>query len=140
MSNLSAFFKKNKVVRPNFFYPATKSLLDENGKPLEWEFKPITTKESEKLRIACTVNKIVGKGFRSELDSESYLAKLIVTATVYPDLHNKELQDSYGVMTPEELVREMIDCPTEYSALVKLIQDKSDLNETIQDKVETAKN
>lgn len=141
MANLSAFLKKNKKIRPNFFYPATKSLCDEDGTPVEWEFKPISTKESEDLRIACTVTKI-GKGGQPQatLDTKKYINALIVKATVSPDLNNKELQDSYGVLTPEDLVFELIDCPSEYNELVKVIQDASDLNDTIGDKVKQAKN
>lgn len=143
MSNLTAFLKQNKKTRPNFFYPATKSITDENGKPIEWEFKPISTKDSEDLRVECTINvPVKGKAgqFKQELDTKKYLAKLIVKATVFPDLYDKQLQDSYGVKTPEDLIREIVDSPTEYSELVKVIQDSSDLNENLNDKVEKAKN
>ena len=45
MSNLSLFLKKNKIQKENTTYPATKSLLDENGNPLLWEIKPLTTRK-----------------------------------------------------------------------------------------------
>lgn len=31
---------------------------------------------------------------------KKYLAKMVVSSVVYPDLYDRELQDSYGVMTP----------------------------------------
>ncbi len=34
MSNFSRFMKKNKIQKQNTTFAATKSLLDENGKPL----------------------------------------------------------------------------------------------------------
>ena len=42
MSTLALFMKGNKKQRTNTFYPATKSLVDKDGKPLMWEIKPIT--------------------------------------------------------------------------------------------------
>ena len=42
MSKFAKFMKANKAVKENGFYPATKSLCDEKGNPLDWEFKHIT--------------------------------------------------------------------------------------------------
>ncbi|MDE6111626.1 MAG: hypothetical protein K2F65_06900, partial [Eubacterium sp.] len=50
MSNFSRFMKKNKITRENTTFPATKSLVDENGKPLEWEIKPLSTKDNDNIR------------------------------------------------------------------------------------------
>ena len=50
MSELSLFLKGNKRQRENVKYAATKSLCDENGKPLEWTLRPLTTKETEDIR------------------------------------------------------------------------------------------
>ena len=43
MSKFAKFMKANKAVKENGFYPATKSLCDEKGNPLEWEFKHISS-------------------------------------------------------------------------------------------------
>lgn len=50
MSKFAKFMKANKAVKENGFYPATKSLCDEKGNPLDWEFKHISSKENEELR------------------------------------------------------------------------------------------
>ena len=50
MSNFSAFMKSNKKQRQNELYAATKSLTDENGVPLLWELRPVTTRENEAIR------------------------------------------------------------------------------------------
>ena len=50
MSKFSRFMKANKIAKPNEKYAPTTTLQDENGKPLEWEFKQITSKENEALR------------------------------------------------------------------------------------------
>lgn len=46
MSSLSRFMKSNKKKRENGFYAPTASLTDESGAPLNWEFKPLTSKEN----------------------------------------------------------------------------------------------
>ena len=143
MGNLSLFLKKNKKVKTNAHYAATKSLCDEDGKPLEWEIKPLTTKESEDIRTACTIEvQVTGKPgmFRPKVDSKTYIAKLIAACVVFPDLYDKDLQDSYGVKTPEDLLKEMVDDPMEYNAFAEFIQNFNGLDESMEDKVEEAKN
>jgi hypothetical protein len=143
MSNLSLFLKKNKKVRANTFYAATKSLCDENGEPLKWEIKALTTAESEDIRTACTTEvQIPGKMgvYRPKVDSKLYVAKLIAACVVFPDIYNKELQDSYGVKTPEELIKQMVDNPVEYNNLAEFVQNYNGLDKTLDDKVEEAKN
>lgn len=143
MGNLSLFLKKNKKVRSNTFYAATKSLCDEKGKPVEWEIKALTTKESEDIRSECTTEvPVTGKPgmVRPKVDTKAYIAKLIAACVVFPDLYNKELQDSYGVRTPEDLLKEMVDDPTEYNALAEFIQNFNGLDESLEEKVKEAKN
>lgn len=143
MGNLSLFLKKNKKVRTNTFYAATKSLCDEHGEPLQWEIKALTTKESEDIRTECTTEvQIPGQrgAYRPKVDSKLYISKLIASCVVFPDLYNKELQDSYGVKTPEDLLKELVDDPVEYNALAEFVQNFSGLDETLEDKVEEAKN
>lgn len=144
MSNkLNMFLKQNKKVRENTEYAATKSLCDENGEPLKWTIKPLSTRENEKIREDCTLDiPITGKPgmYRQKLDTAKYMSKLICTSVVEPNLYSKDLQDSYGVMTPEELVYEMIDNPGEYSDLAEFVQQFNGFDETLQDKVDEAKN
>lgn len=125
MSNLKYFLKGNKKIKENQFYAPTKSLLDEEGNPVEFEFKPITSKEDEQLQNECTIDvQVTGKPnmFRPKLNTSKYLTKLIVESCVEPDLYNAELQDSYGVKTPEDLVKEIIDNPGEYQDICTFVQ------------------
>lgn len=143
MSKFSRFMKANKIVKPNERYAPTTSLQDENGKPLEWEFKQISSKENEALRDACTIEvQIKGKPnmFRPKVKTDEYLAKMIVAATVYPDLYDKELQDSYGVMTPEDLLYALVDNAGEYQDLQSWMQNYQGFSKTLDDKVKEAKN
>lgn len=142
MSNLNKFLKTNKIKKENTTYPATTSLLDENGKPLLWEIKHLTTKEDETIREACTFEvQVTGKPnmYRPKLDASKYLAKMAVASIVEPNLYNSELQDSYDVKTPEDLLQEMIDDPGEYQAFALFIQKFNGFN-SMQEKVDEAKN
>lgn len=143
MEDLSLFLKGNKKTRKNTKYAATKSLCDKNGNPLLWEIKALSTVENDRIRAECMKNvPVAGKRmqYRQELDTAEYLAKMICACVVSPDLYNKELQDSYGVKTPEELIREMIDNPAEYDDFASFIQGFNGFDETMQDAVDKAKN
>lgn len=142
MSNFSKFMKVNKIQKQNVMHPVTKSLVDENGEPLLWEIKPLTTKENEAILDACTIEvPVKGKPnmYRQKTDRNKYQTKLMCAAIVSPDLNNAELQNSYGVMSAEELIKEMIDDPAEYTDLMVFIQNISGFK-TLQDEVEEAKN
>lgn len=143
MSKLSRFLKQNKIVKENTTYAATKSLVDENGKPLNWTIKAITTKENDAIRDECMIE-IPIKGnpnvYRQKLNTSKYIGKMICACVVEPSLYDKELQDSYGVMTPDDLLKEMVDNPGEYQDFATFIQEFNGFNTTLEDKVEEAKN
>lgn len=143
MSNLSIFLKKNKIEIENIFYPATKSLRDENGEPAMWELRPLTTAEDERIRKDCTKEiPIPGKrnATQSKLDLNEYLVHQMTTAIVSPNLYSAELQDSYGVKTPEDLLRAMLSNPMEFAALGYAMREHSGLGVDISEEVATAKN
>jgi hypothetical protein len=143
MSKFLRFMKPNKTTKANEFYAPTASLCDENGKPLEWEFKHITSKQNEKMRENCTVDvPITGKPnmYRPKLNTSKYLTQMVVTSTVCPDLYDAELQDSYGVKTPEDLLFAMVDDAGEYQELCVWVQKFQGFTKTLSDKVDEAKN
>lgn len=141
MSNFSKFMKANKIQKQNVMHPVTKSLVDENGEPLLWEIKPLTTKEDEAIRESCTIEvPVKGKPnmYRPKVDMVKYQTKLMCAAIVSPDLNNAELQNSYGVMGAEELIKEMVDSPAEYNDLMMFVQKISGFK-TLQEDVNDAK-
>lgn len=143
MSKFSKFMKSNKIEKKNEMYAPTKSLCDENGKPLEWEFRHIKSKENESLKEECTIEvPVTGKPnmFRPKVLSGKYIQKMIVASVVVPDLYDEELQNSYGVKTPEDLLLAMVDDPGEYTDLAVFIQRFYGFNVSFNDKVEEAKN
>lgn len=143
MSKFDKFMKANKAVKENGFYPATKSLCDEKGKPLEWEFKHISSKENEEIREGCTIDiPVTGKPnmYRPKLKSSLYIRRMIAASVVAPDLFDSELQDSYEVKTPEDLLMAMVDDPGEYNDLAAFVQKFQGFNVSFEDKVDEAKN
>ena len=142
MSKFSRFLKENKAVRENVKYVPTKSFTDENGNPIELTIKPLTTKEAEAMRDKYTKDvPILGKPnqFKQQLDVAKYNASLIAKSVVEPNLNDAELQDSYGVKTPEALIVEMIDNPGEYSQFLVFVTELNGFTD-INDDVEKAKN
>jgi hypothetical protein len=138
MSELSLFLKENKQKKENLFFPATRSLTDSHGNPLLWEVRAISTKEDERLRDECTQFDSATGRFR--LDVNSYMAKVASACVVEPNLYNANLQNSYGVFSPEELIREILDDPKEYQAFVKFVQKFGDADVGISERIEAAKN
>lgn len=135
------FMKQNKVVKENVKYVATKSLTDEDGVPLEWEIRPVSTKENDKLRDSCTTEVLAkGKMFRPKLDANKYTAKLICASVVEPNLNNKDLQDSYGVMNAEDLLKEMVSEPGEYAEFSNFVTEFNGFNVNLDETVDAAKN
>lgn len=141
MSNLTAFLSQNAVKVENVKYAASKRFVDE-GKPIEWELQGITGEEDEALRKSCTKRKPVpGKRnmYAPETDYAEYVAKLVVKCTVFPNLNDAELQNSYGVMGAEALVRKML-TPGEYADLAAKVQEINGFEVSIDEAVEEAKN
>ena len=143
MSDLSRFLKANKIKRENTTFAATKSLVDAKGNPLPWTIKPLTTKENDAIRDECMIEvPVKGKPnmFSPKLDTSKYIGKMICACVVEPNLYDKDLQDSYGVMSPDDLLKEMIDDPGEYQEFATFVQNFNGFNTTLEDKVEEAKN
>ena len=127
MGNLKAFLKQNKKAKKTTQFAATKSLCDENGDPLLWTIRPLSTKESAAIRDECTIEvPVTGKPglYRQKVNTDELLRKMICAAVVEPDLHNAELQDSYGVMSAEALIVEMVDNPEERPRLGRRLRNR----------------
>ena len=141
MSNLSAFLSQNAIKVENVKYVASKRFVEE-GKPVEWEISCITTTEDEALRKACTKRvPIPGKRnqYTQETDYNLYLGKLAARCTAFPNLDDKELQDSYGVMGSDALLKKMLN-PGEYSDYLNKVQEVNGFDVEFSEEVEEAKN
>jgi hypothetical protein len=142
MSDLTAFLKQNALPVENTKYPVSKRFLDKDGKPIEWEIKCITPEEDEVLRKSCTKRVPVPGGrkgqYTLETDYNVYLGKLAAECTVFPNLKSAELQDSYGVMGDDALLKKML-TPGEYADYLLKVQEVNGF-QTLQEDVDEAKN
>lgn len=142
MGTLSAFLAENALPVENIKFAASRRFLSPDKKPMEWEIKAISSTDDEALRKACTKRvPVPGKKnqFQRELDADAYLGKLAVACTVFPNLNDKELQDSYKVMGGDALLKAML-TPGEYADYLTKIQEVCGFDETLQDEVEEVKN
>lgn len=133
---LVAFLKQNKKTTDTVKFAASKAFVDENGKPVEWEIKPLKSREADKIRSECNT---YGKGGKVKSDTAKFNRAVAATCTVFPNLNDAELQDSYGVMGAEELITEMLDKDGEFQAYVKKCLEVSGY-ENNAELVEEAKN
>lgn len=146
MSNTVKGFLKSdkKITRENVKYAASRAFLDEDGNPLLWEIQPIPTNLSLELIDLCTYSApIPGKpGMTTEkLDTLKYTKKLAAASIVFPDLNSTELQDSYGVLSAEDLVTEMLDNAAEFNNLIEFLYDLNGKpDEILNEKKEQVKN
>lgn len=138
MSELKLFLKENKIQQENIKYGVTKSILDKNGEAVEWELRPITTKENEANREMCMVKRGKGKQSTHEINASHFQKLSATTSVVFPNLNSKELQDSYGVMTAEDLLMELVNNAGEFNVLMEKIMELSGFS-TLEEDIEEAK-
>ncbi len=123
--SLTAFLAQNAEKVENVKYVASERFKDANGNPVPWEIRCISSEEDEKLRRKCVQHiQVPGKKnqYTSETDYSLYLGKLGAACTVYPNLDNEELQDSYGAMGAESLLKKML-TPGEYADYLNKVQE-----------------
>ncbi|MEL4861023.1 phage portal protein [Pseudoflavonifractor phocaeensis] len=138
---LSAFLAQNAVKIENVKFAASSRFVEE-GKPVEWEIRCISSTEDETLRKDSTKRvPVPGKrgAFTQETDYNLYLGRLAVACTVFPNLNDKELQDSYGVMGADVLLKTML-TPGEYANYLAKVQEVCGYDKTLQDEVDEVKN
>ena len=140
--NLSAFLAENALAVENVKFAASKRFMGDDGKPVLWEIKTITGTEDEALRKSCAKRvPVPGKKnqYQKETDYDMYLGKLAVACTVFPNLNDQELQDSYKVMGADALLKTML-TPGEYVDYLTKVQEACGFDASFQDEVDEAKN
>lgn len=119
----------------------SKRYLDENGAPVPFVVRAIDTKRIEELQDECT--KIImkkGKKIGEEMDWKRFANRLAVESTVYPNFKDQELLNSYGLVDPCDLIKEILNVGGEYVELISAVQRVNGFDEDFEDLVEEAKN
>ena len=143
MSNMKHFLKANKKTKPNSFFVASENFTDEKGIPVKWEIKPLLAQDNERIKDECTtIIETKDRSMRAhpKVDIKAMQAKQVVASVVFPDLHNAELQDSYGVKDAEDLLFALLDEAGDYQRFVMFVLQYNKLNVPLDDKIEDAKN
>lgn len=115
--NLTAFLAQNAKKIENVRYVASDRFVDpDTQEPMRWEICCITAAENAAIRKSCTRTVPVPgrKGqFTQDFDANAYLAKVSARCTVFPNLNEAELCQSYGAMDAEQLITTMLS-PAEF--------------------------
>ncbi|KWX87048.1 phage portal protein [Paenibacillus riograndensis] len=136
MSELSMFFAQNVACDTTEEFVVSQRFKDKEGQPVAWKLRSMTEDENQECRKAAT-RKVKGKSgvYTSEIDPNDYMAKLMTSIVVHPDLKNAELQRSYNVLGAEALLRKML-LPGEFAALGERVQAlngfATDMNELVE--------
>lgn len=141
MSDFAAFMAGNANKAENVKYVASKRFMSK-GKPVEWELRAIDSDLDEALRKECTKKvPIAGKRgqYNQETDTDKYIAKMCVACTVYPNLNDVELQDSYGVKSGDALLKKML-LPGEYTDYKAKVMEVNGYDMSMEELVDEAKN
>ena len=141
MSNFAAFIAGAKVQDETVKFVASKRFV-ENGKPVEWEIKPIDSDMDEALRKDCTKRvPVPGKRgqYNQETDTDKYMAKMCVACTVYPNLNDAELQVAFGVKGADALLKKMLK-PGEYTEYKAKVMEVNGYDMSMEELVDEAKN
>lgn len=135
-----AFLKTNKIEKQNEFIPVSQSFLDEDGNAILWEVRQLTNDEMKHIKKTCVKQNRDKRGnVTVETDSDKMMCLMAAMSTVYPDLKNAELQNSYGVMGEVALLEAMLSA----GELLSFEQEVNRINGfdiSFDDKVEEAKN
>lgn len=139
MSNLTAFFAQNVNSEIIEEVVISDRFKDETSNPIPWKLRSMTEEENEAIRKSAQ-RKVREKGVVTiDTNTEEYLAKLVVSSVIFPDLKDADLQKSYGVMGSDKLLRKML-LPGEYATLLQKVQEINGFDKGVNDYADEVKN
>ncbi|CDX04154.1 XkdN-like tail assembly chaperone [Desulfitobacterium sp. LBE] len=112
------------------------------GKEKIMKFKPISAATGDEIRRSCRKTTF-HKGQRLvETDQDAFVAKLIIETTTVPDFKSQELQQSWGVLGAENLLKAMKTKMKdgEYATFSNIVSEVNGYDKSMNDLVEEAKN
>lgn len=135
--NLKAFLKGNAIeAKREVECVISNRFKDEAGKSVPFLLRLLDPAEITAIQNSGLVTDKKGN---IDYKSEVMQLNLIVASIKEPDLLNKELQDSYNVTTPHDLVNKML-TGAEYLKLSAKCMSLQGLNQTLDEKVDEVKN
>lgn len=133
--------------------PGIKTFCDEEGNPVPFQIRELSSSEIFKLREGCKKRTMVkdkkGKPmlvggevkYTDEYDTALVTAKLIETALVFPDMHDPELLKFYNVLDSVELVNKIFRRVEDYNYIANAVTEVCGLtNEDDSETIDEIKN
>lgn len=137
--DLSSFFRENAIKTKEIKYVASTRFVNKNKEPMEWILKPVSSQTDEDLRRQATKYKNISGQTQYDFDANKYIGLLAVACTIYPNLNDANLQNSYNVMGADSLLKKML-LPGEYANYLNKVQEICGFTQNINDMVQQVKN
>jgi len=138
--SLQDFFAQNVQAETVEEFVLSQRFKNKAGEPIKWKLKTLTEEENSSIRKSATRTTKGKNGARiQETDQEEFVARLAVASVVYPDLKNAELQQSYGVLGADTLLKKML-LAGEYANLLVKVQEINGFDRDIDEMSEEVKN
>lgn len=133
---LSAFLWQNAKKIENVKYAVSPRFTDEEtGQAAMWEIRAVTAAKNAEIRRESIRE---ARGGAPAFDAETYLMRLCAECTVYPNLNDAALQESYRVMGAPALIGAML-TPAEFEAYCERVMEVNGFK-TDAEMVDEAKN
>lgn len=133
--SLTAFLKDN-VANPfeEVEFVVSDRFKDDEG-PVAWKLRAMSPDNA----LLASDRATVMNGRQSDFKTSTYFKNVVAETVVYPNLRDKELQDSYGVMDPGQLLNKMLNS-AEFNILLEKCLEINGLNKTFEDLKTEVKN
>lgn len=101
------FYAQNQVKRATEKFVVSRSFVTEDGEPIEWELRPLTFEENERIMNDPHVtieekDRRTGTKTYRTIETE-YMAAICAHSVVFPDLGDRGLQNSYSDATGKRI-------------------------------------
>lgn len=144
----NAFLRENKVEKAPEKVYVTDSFIDEDGRPILWEIRPIGSEEEKQISDSVVRTERDNRtGTITQIrDDAEYLARISARAVVYPNLLDVDIQKSYGVDSATKLLRQMLSVgelvklANEVMRISGLIEDENSKEKEMEAEISYAKN
>lgn len=112
------------------------------GEIEKFKIRKLTVSEHQTIESQC-LKQTLGRGKKkpptSKFDTAEYQNLIMYKSVIYPNLDEQDIQDFYGVLSGDRVLPKML-TKNEFDNLFDEISELNGLNDTMDDKVEDAKN
>ncbi|MCR1955152.1 hypothetical protein NSA24_10145 [Clostridioides mangenotii] len=137
MKKLESFLKYSEIENDNIKFVVDENIKDEEGNPIEWELRKLKAQDGKEAEDAAFKLNIETQ--EAKFDQRVYRNKIMAMTVFYPDLNNAELQNAFGVHTPEDLLGAMLDIGS-YQKLEKKVTLINGFGKSFTEAKDKAKN